>query len=114
MSDILRYKDYCGSVEFSAEDNCLYGKILGINDLVSFEGKTVEDLRSDFEESVDDYLETCANLGKQPEKEYKGTFNVRISPELHKRAAIEAAKEKQSLNWVIGRAVAQYLSRGTR
>ncbi len=111
MSDVLRYKDYCGSVEYSSADSCLYGKVLGINDLISYEGQTVEDLRHDFEGAIDDYLDTCSAIGKQPEKEYKGTFNVRISPELHKRASIEAVREKESLNWIIGKAVEQFLER---
>ena len=110
MSSTLTYKGYTGSIDFSLEDNCLYGKIVGIDDLVSFEGKTVEEIKTDFETSVDDYIQMCAEIGKSPQKEYRGTFNVRVSPELHRRAALEAAKEKQSLNWVIGKAIEKYLT----
>src|SRR6186713_1783567 len=98
MNDILQYKDYYASVHFSAEDEIFYGKILGINDLVSFEGSSVKELKKSFHESVDDYLETCAQVGKEPEKTYKGTFNVRIPAELHKEAALFAAINNVSLN----------------
>ena len=70
MSNLLKYKDYRGQVEYSDEDSTFYGRILGINDLVSFEGSTVEELKKSFIESVDDYIETCKELGKNPEKEY--------------------------------------------
>lgn len=110
MNSTLTYKGYTGSIDFSLEDNCLYGKVMGIDDLVSFEGRTVAEIKQDFETAVDDYLQMCAELGKQPQKAYKGTFNVRVSPELHRRAALEAAKEKQSLNWVVGKAIEEYLA----
>ena len=110
MKGVLSYKGYTGSVNYSADDDCLFGKILGINDLIMYEGDTVAELKSNFEESIDDYLEFCAEIGKEPQKEYKGSFNVRISPELHRLAALEAMKEEQSLNWIIGKAVEMYLS----
>ena len=110
MSSTLTYKGYTGTVDFSTEDNCLYGKIIGINDLVSFEGSTVEEIKADFEAAVDAYLQLCGELGKEPQKEYKGTFNVRVSPELHRRAEVEAAREKRSLNWVIGKAIEKFLA----
>ena len=110
MSNTLTYKGYTGTVDFSVEDNCLYGSVVGINDLVSYEGSTVEEVKADFESAVDGYLDLCAEIGKEPQKAYKGTFNVRVSPELHRRAAIEAAKEKQSLNWVVGQAIEKYLA----
>jgi predicted HicB family RNase H-like nuclease len=98
MNDIIQYKDYYASVHFSAEDEIFYGKIIGINDLVSFEGSSVKELKKSFHEAVDDYLETCAHVGKEPEKTYKGTFNVRIPVELHKEAALFAAINNVSLN----------------
>ena len=98
MSNVLKYKDYRGQVEYSDEDSTFYGKILGINDLVTFEGSTVEELKSAFIESVDDYLETCLELGKNPDKEYKGQFNVRIPVKLHKLAVRKAAIKHISLN----------------
>jgi predicted HicB family RNase H-like nuclease len=98
MNDILEYKSYYATVQFSAEDEVFYGKIIGINDLVSFEGTTVTALKKAFREAVDDYLETCKQLGKEPEKTYKGSFNVRIPSELHRQAARYATAKNMSLN----------------
>lgn len=98
MNDILQYKGYFASVQFSAMDEVFFGKILGINDLVSFEGTTVKELKDAFEEAVEDYLETCKKLKKEPEKMYKGSFNVRISSELHRQAALVSAGKNMSLN----------------
>ena len=78
-------KGYYGNVEYSREDALLYGKVLGINSLISYEGESVAELQQDFEGAVDDYLEVCAENGTELEKAYKGSFNVRIAPQLHKK-----------------------------
>jgi predicted HicB family RNase H-like nuclease len=98
MNETLQYKEYIGSVTFSAEDEVFYGKILGVNDLVSFEGASVRELKKSFHEAVDDYLETCQSIGKDPDKTYKGSFNVRIPSNLHREAAIYSARKNMSLN----------------
>ena len=98
MNDILQYKGYYASLHFSAEDEVFFGKLLGIDDLVNFEGASVRELKKAFHEAVDDYLETCEQLGKEPNKTYKGSFNVRISTELHKAAAVFASIHNISLN----------------
>src|SRR5450631_2254778 len=98
MNDILKYKDYLASIQFNANDEVFHGKILGINDLVNFEGTTVKELKKAFAEAVEDYLETCELLKKNPDKTYKGSFNVRIPQELHRQAAITSAKKNMSLN----------------
>lgn len=98
MNDILQYRDYYASIHFSSEDEVFYGKVLGINDLVSFEGSSVKQLKKAFHGAVEDYLETCRALGKEPDKTYKGTFNVRIPTDLHKEAATFAALNNVSLN----------------
>ena len=98
MNDILEYKGYYASVHFSSEDDVFYGKLLGIDDLVNFEGSSVKALKKAFYEATNDYLETCKELGKEPNKTYKGTFNVRISTDLHKSAAVFAAIHNVSLN----------------
>ena len=109
MSNLLKYKDYRGQVEYSDEDSIFYGKILGINDLVSFEGKTVEELKKAFTESVDDYIQTCESLGKSPEKEYKGQFNVRVPMKLHRLAARKAISKRMSLNKFVENALRKAL-----
>lgn len=105
MNDILQYGDYIASINFSAEDEVFYGKILGIDDLVTFEGASVKELKKAFQDAVDDYIETCKELGKEPNKTYKGTFNVRIPSELHKAAAVYAANNNISLNDFVKRAI---------
>ena len=103
----LSYNGYLGSGECSFEDGCLHGKILHINDLVTYEGQTVPELEAAFKESVDDYLATCADSGKDPDKSFKGTFNVRMTPELHKAAAVSAAVQNIKLNEFVSQAVAE-------
>lgn len=98
MTDILEYKGYYASVHFSAADDVFHGKLLAINDLVSFEGDSVQEVKSAFHEAVDDYLETCKEIGKTPDKTYKGSFNVRIPTDLHREAAVVAALKNISLN----------------
>lgn len=105
MNDILQYKDYYASVHFSSEDDVFYGKILGISDLVNFEGASVKELKKAFHEAVEDYIKTCQQIGKEPNKTYKGTFNVRIPTDLHKQAAVFAAKNNISLNDFIRTAI---------
>ena len=91
MKNTMNYKGYYGSVEFSDEDSVFFGRIIGINDRITYEGDNVNALRNDFQEAVDEYLETCAQLGKEPEKMYRGTFNVRITPALHRQLAFFSA-----------------------
>jgi predicted HicB family RNase H-like nuclease len=98
MDNILQYKNYYASVNFSAMDEVFYGKLLGINDLVSFEGASVKELKAAFKEAVEDYLETCQEIGKSPDKTYKGTFNVRVPATLHKEASLFAAVHNITLN----------------
>lgn len=106
----LQYKGYLGAVDCDLEENCLYGKILHINDLVTYEAETPAGIKTAFEESVDDYLATCAEVGKDPDKSFKGTFNVRMAPELHKAAAVEAALQETTLNDFVSQAVAEKLA----
>jgi len=98
MNDIVEYKGYYTYLHFSSEDEVFYGKLLDIDDLVNFEGASVRELKRAFHEAVDDYLETCKELGKEPNKTYKGTFNVRLTTDLHRQAALYAAMHNISLN----------------
>jgi predicted HicB family RNase H-like nuclease len=110
MNDILEYNGYSATVRFSVEDDLFYGKIVGINDLVTFEGESVKELKQAFKEAVDDYIETCAEIGKTPDKTYKGVFNVRISSELHKKASIVAATKEITLNELVRTALVKLLN----
>lgn len=98
MNNTMEYKGYVGSVEFSEQDSILFGKVMGIRALISYEGETVRELLEDFHGAVDDYLLLCEEKGIEPERAYKGSFNIRISPELHKRIAVCAASKQMSLN----------------
>ena len=98
MSNIMRYKGYAGTVEFSAEDNLFFGEIAFINDTVLFEGKSVKELEANFKAAVNHYIETCQQAGKEPQKAFKGLFPARINPEIHKQAALAALQRKMSLN----------------
>ena len=108
MSNTMEYKGYLGSVEFSEADGVFFGKVLGIRALLSYEGTTAKELVEDFHSAVDDYLALCAAEGTQPEKAYKGSFNVRVSPELHRQAALYAQAHHLSLNGVVERALQTY------
>ena len=112
MNNTMEYKGYVGSVEFSEEDALFYGKVLGIRALISYEGTNAAELVTDFHGAVDDYLELCAQSGTEPEKAYKGSFNVRISPELHKQAVIAAMSHNMSLNSFVETSIQQALHVG--
>lgn len=96
----LKYKGYIGSVNYSDEDKCLYGKVMGLpsNILISYEGDNVRELQEDFSTAIDDYIDDCEKKGIEPQKTYSGSFNVRISPELHGKVAERAAQLGETIN----------------
>jgi predicted HicB family RNase H-like nuclease len=98
MKDIIEFKNFVGSVHYSSEDDCFFGRLEGITDLVTFEGKSTSELKKAFKEAVEDYIEACAELGKDLFKSYKGSFNIRVSPDLHRKIANKAVKSGISLN----------------
>ena len=98
MNNTIQYKGYVGSVEFSEEDGIFYGKVLGIRSLISYEGENAKELLDDFHGAVDDYLESCKELGKEPEVAFKGSFNIRLSPDLHKKIFIYTAAHHMTIN----------------
>lgn len=105
MSHMLEYKDYHAIVSFDAEDKIFVGEVFGINDSLNFHGSSVQELEEMFHQSIDNYLALCAEIGKAPEKEFKGTFNVRLTPELHRKIALKAAEAGISLNQFVNRAL---------
>ena len=107
----LSYKNYTGSVEFSVEDNTLFGKVLVIRYLISYEGKTIEELIKDFHVALDDYLISCKNNDIEPEKPFKGLFNVRIDNNLHEKAVVLAHEENISLNKLVENAIRMYVEK---
>ncbi|MGO4320787.1 type II toxin-antitoxin system HicB family antitoxin [Pseudomonas sp. KB_12] len=109
MNSQLQHKGYVGSIEASTEDKCLFGRLLFIRALVSYEGQTVAELETAFREAVDDYLQTCQQLEQKPEIPCKGSFNVRIGHDLHLAAALAATRQNVSLNDLTRQALNEYL-----
>ncbi len=98
MKNVMTYNGYTGTVEYSEDDGILFGRLVGINDIVSYEGESVKELREAFQASVDDYLEHCKNIGKKPDRPYSGKFTLRIDPVIHARLAAQAQAVGKSLN----------------
>ncbi|MCR5121109.1 MAG: type II toxin-antitoxin system HicB family antitoxin [Ruminococcus sp.] len=109
MKNTMEYKGYIGSVEFSEEDGVFFGKVQGIRSLISYEGTSASELIEDFHEAVNNYLDLCKEENTEPETAYKGSFNVRLSSDLHRRAALYALSHQQTLNSFIEEAVRQKL-----
>ena len=109
MKDFLEYKGFIGSVHFSADDKIFHGKIEGIHGLITFEGATVEELEKGFQYMVDEHIKDCEEEGIPVEKSYKGSFNIRISPDLHRRAAQTAIRRGLSLNQLVSEALTKEL-----
>ena len=105
MHNTMKYKTYVGSVEFSEAKECFFGNVLGIRKDISYEGEDVRSLIRNFHEAVDDYLADCSEAGTEPEKAYKGTFNVRVSENLHREAALYGLNNNMSLNSVVENAM---------
>ena len=97
----MNYKGFSARIEYSDEDGCFIGRVAGIQDVIGFHGQSVAKLRAAFKESIDDYLETCARVGKQRNKPYAGQFRLRLSPDLHARVALAAESKGKSLNTLI-------------
>lgn len=105
MSDLLQYKNYTATLEYDADAEIFFGRILHIDDSISFQGAGIAELKAAMRDAVEDYIETCRELGKQPGKPYSGTLSLRIPPELHKNASQAAVKQRKSLNEWIGDAM---------
>ncbi len=107
----LKYKGYTGSVEFSEEDDCLFGKVQGLHGtLISYEGNTIEEIREDFKGAIDDYLISCRERGIEPAKPYSGRFVVRMTSDLHSRVAAMAEATGTTINDFINKAVTNELN----
>lgn len=101
----LTYEGFTGSIEISVEDGCLHGRIQFIDDLITYEGNTISEIKSAFNGAVARYLEHCKKIGKSPNRPYSGSFNVRTGPELHRLAAQKAASKGISLNQLVTQAI---------
>ena len=102
---LLEYKGYFGSCEIDPEDDILYGKVEFIKDLVSYEGHTAKSIKESFIEAVDDYLDMCKSQGKEPDKPFKGSLNIRIGEEIHKALSLKSISSNKSVNAIIKEAL---------
>lgn len=109
MNNILTYKGYVAKIEFDSEDLILFGKVEGIKDLITFESDSSKNIEQEFKNAVDDYLDYCKEIDKEPDVPFKGSFNVRIAPELHKAATIKAVEMNKSLNALVALSLEYYL-----
>ncbi len=98
MTKSMIYNGYHGSIEYSAEDDCLHGRLLNIDDIISYEGNSLAKIKAAFREAVDDYLAYCKEIGKEPNKPYTGKVMFRIDPQVHAKAALAAQLKGMSLN----------------
>jgi len=105
MTNVLHYKGYIGNVKFIEDREIFYGKLEFINDLITFQGTSVKELKEDFHRAVDEYIEDCQELGKEPEKSFKGRFPARINPDIHRRVAFLAMQKNMSLNKYLEKAL---------
>jgi len=98
---MLVYKGYAGKVQYDAEADILHGEVLGTRDVITFQAKSTDEIKRAFVDSVDDYLEFCAERGEKPDKAHSGKFNLRVRQNLHRAMTIAANESGQSLNeWV--------------
>ncbi len=98
---MFKYKSYIGRVDFEDKDDLFHGEVINTRDVITFQGRSVRELKKSLKDSVDDYLDFCSERGEEPDKPFSGQFLVRIPPEVHREAFIEAKKSGKSLNaWV--------------
>lgn len=107
---MMDYKGYIGDVKYDSEAHIFHGDVINTRDVITFQGKSVDELEKAFQESIDDYLVWCEEDGVEPEKPYSGKFNLRISPELHKEIAISAKLLKLSINRFVEKAIQDEIS----
>ena len=110
MKKLLEYKGYHAKIEYDADDGIFVGSVIGITDSLNFHGKSVDELNNAFAVCIDDYLEICKLYDKEPDKEYKGSLNVRIGYELHKKAELAAVEQEKSINQIICDALDEYFN----
>ena len=110
INNFMEYKGYLGTAEYSSEDNILFGQIVGIKGLISYEGNSVEQLKADFEEAIDDYLIDCRESGIEPQHPYNGNLDVKISPDLHKKLQMYSKSKNQNTNSIVEAAIKNYIA----
>lgn len=112
MDEMMEYKGYHAKIKYSQEDNAFVGEVFGIADTLVFDGQSIDELETMFHQAIDDYLALCQEIGKSPNREYRGTFSVRVPVELHRDAALAAEAKDISLNQYVTEALRRYVAAG--
>jgi predicted HicB family RNase H-like nuclease len=107
---MMQYKDYLSRIEFDDEANIFHGEVINIRDVITFQGKSIDELRKAFEDSVEDYLAFCAERGEEPDKPFSGRFTVRLSPEQHRKVILAAEKAGKDIEMWVEEALTQAAS----
>ena len=110
ISNYIEHKGYQGTVEYSAEDNVLFGHVVGIKGLISYEGNGIEELKSDFMDAIDDYLLDCSENGVEPQPPCNGDLGVKICPDLHRRLQIHSRRVNLKPDEVVEAAIRSYIA----
>ena len=107
----LKHKGYIGSIDYSEEDNCLFGKVIGLNKvMITYEGNTIQELKDDFIAGVNQYIESCITDGVEPQKSFTGAFNVRVPSDIHAKAVLKAKESGLTLNAFVKTAIEEKLN----
>jgi predicted HicB family RNase H-like nuclease len=107
---MMKYKEYEAIVEFDETAEIFHGEVINIRDAIAFQGRSVEELKQAFADSVEDYLDFCRERGEEPDQPFSDKFMVRIDPTLHKKIVAQAKKEGQSLNSLVEKSLSLYVS----
>lgn len=110
----MKYKGYQGHVTYDEEAKLFHGEVIGLRDVITFQGTSVEELEQAFKDSVDEYLDFCKELGRSPEKPFSGKLILRLPPKIHERAAFEAKSHGLSLNAWIKQTIQQKINPNNR
>ena len=111
MSNLLFYKGYQGHFQYDPDADIFHGDVLHLNDVITFQGRSIDELKTALADSIEVYLEYCAQKGRAPQKPFSGSFNIRIPPEIHQRAAASAARDGVSLNKWVAKTLEQAVKR---
>lgn len=110
-SDMMKYKGYRATIAYDEHDKIFVGEVFGVSDSLNFHGSSIDELENSFHDCIDNYLEICERIGKAPQKEFSGSFNVRTTPAIHERASEYAVENGVSLNQVVSMAIESFLGK---
>ena len=113
-SDMMKYKGYRATIAYDEDDKIFVGEVFGVADSLNFHGESIKELEASFHDCIENYLELCKKIGKEPQKEYSGCFNVRTTPSLHALAAEYGAENGYSLNQVVSMAMEAFFGKSVK